>query len=160
MVGLVLIYPVGQIDNNRVPHLTIQQTGQAPQLGIVEPVPGKYYSLILDDPDAPGVLSGYLHWIVMDLNPYNDSEPGQEVLSYTGPNPPDRPHQYRATLYQHDHQIRISLFDDIKRVGYPMSQLLPLLSLSPKYQVDQIGFIVGPSEPNYTANSSINIVGQ
>ena len=123
-------------EGERIPtKYTCQGQDVSPPLAWSEPPKGtQSFTLIVDDPDAPGGV--FTHWVLFNI-PYDSHElpeavPAQAELpdgtlqgkndfgriGYGGPcPPPGRPHRYRFTLYALDQSV------DLK-AGVSKKQLL------------------------------------
>lgn len=74
----------------------------------VEPL--KFYTLIMNDPDA--VSGNYIHWTIINIS-NNNIETGDIIIPYKGPAPPPKSgiHRYNFELYLQDgenNDIKIS----------------------------------------------------
>jgi phosphatidylethanolamine-binding protein (PEBP) family uncharacterized protein len=78
------------------PILTKSETQSAPNISF--PHTEKLYTLVMWDPDAPN--PSYVHWIVTNIKSSNNIGPNNEVLPYTGPNPPSGIHRYYFGLFE------------------------------------------------------------
>ena len=76
--------------------LTKRNTASAPHI-LLEGEPGKVYTLLMSDPDAPA--KSWLHWLITNI-PGDSVAEGQVVVPYTGPSPPSGTHRYIFTLYE------------------------------------------------------------
>lgn len=57
------------------------------------------YTLVMSDPDA--AAKSWLHWLITNIpGESNTVLEGQQVVPYSGPNPPSGIHRYIFTLYQ------------------------------------------------------------
>lgn len=57
-----------------------------------------YYTLIMDDPDAP-TIKPFMHWMVINIRG-SDFSSGTVVYDYYGPAPPSGKHRYNFRLYK------------------------------------------------------------
>ena len=68
-------------------------------------VPGKLYTVLMWDPDAP--QASWLHLLVVNTPSANLSK-GQTLLSYTPPSPPSGTHRYFVTVYEQQQKLSMS----------------------------------------------------
>jgi hypothetical protein len=87
---------------------------------------GKYYTLVIYDPDAVG--GTHIHWLVTNIkdNNINDSK---TIIPYKGPAPPPNTgkHRYIFELYQQNNIINLK---PIENRIIPISSLRNLLGLA------------------------------
>jgi hypothetical protein len=85
--------------------------------------PGKLYTLIMHDPDAPA--GNVMHWVVVNLS---STFKGDELMKYRGPAPPPGSgiHRYIVLLYEQEEETGREI--EIPHV-IPMNELLELLGL-------------------------------
>lgn len=67
--------------------------------------PGKVYTVLMWDPDAPE--ASWIHLFVINTPSANLSK-GQTLLSYTPPSPPSGTHRYFVTVYEQLQKITLS----------------------------------------------------
>jgi phosphatidylethanolamine-binding protein (PEBP) family uncharacterized protein len=89
--------------------LTKSETQSAPN--ITFPHTEKFYTLVMWDPDAPN--PSYIHWILTNLKSSNNIGPNNEVLSYTGPNPPSGIHRYYFGLFEQKGKLNINISERV-----------------------------------------------
>lgn len=98
---------------NIPPKFTCSGEGKSPQLTWSgAPANSKSFTLIVDDPDAPG--GTFTHWVAFDIPATQTEIPegaqsvgrsgrnGRGQTGYTGPCPPSGTHRYFFTLYALD----------------------------------------------------------
>ncbi len=89
----------------------------------------KSLALILDDPDAG--TSGFVHWVMWNIDPKNDmiqenSAPGTQGkngrgdLKYTGPCPPTGAHHYHFKVYALDKRLELPISSGKKELEAAM----------------------------------------
>jgi phosphatidylethanolamine-binding protein (PEBP) family uncharacterized protein len=90
-------YPSKKLNSNMIYNLSKNNTKSIPIINFL-PTPGKLYTILMWDPDAPAKPS-WIHWIVTNIE-----TPGQipqnTKLSYQGPNPPSGVHRYFFGLFE------------------------------------------------------------
>jgi Raf kinase inhibitor-like YbhB/YbcL family protein len=138
-MALQVLSPAFKDGDNIPDRFTCQGQDVSPALSWSEPPAGaKSFSLIMDDPDAPGGV--FTHWVLFNIPP--DSRELPEVvpaesqlasgalqgkndfgrIGYGGPcPPPGRPHRYQFNLYALDRSL------DLK-AGSSKKQLLEAMS--------------------------------
>lgn len=103
--------------------LTRQQTIKQPEI-MFEPQPGKQYTLLLYDPDAP--TPTYLHWLVVNITHPNQIT---SLIPYEPPNPPSTDkhyHRYMFELLEQPGPIHISVSD---RQGFQVNAFKKMYGL-------------------------------
>ena len=91
---------------------------------IIKDVPAEAKSLVLimDDPDAMGVVGKiWVHWIIWNIDPSTDEIPENSIpsnsiqgktdfgeIGYGGPAPPDKEHVYIFKLYALDNKLDLN----------------------------------------------------
>ena len=87
------------------PTMTQIEVKQNPRIVIQNPDSGKYYTVLMVDPDAP--VGTFLHWIVANIQYGGSNVIGaEEWVSYYPPTPPSGTHRYIFYLYQHSKPIQ------------------------------------------------------
>jgi phosphatidylethanolamine-binding protein (PEBP) family uncharacterized protein len=132
-------------------YLSKKDTASAPKIdfgNLLEK--GKYYTLIMHDPDAVNDNHNVNHWVINNIQLTNTSEPlhkarqGLPLLDYKGPNPPPGSgiHKYIFTLYLQPNSIsknrKITLNKDSRSM--PVSDLLDQLQLTNDNMISSVYF--------------------
>jgi phosphatidylethanolamine-binding protein (PEBP) family uncharacterized protein len=99
---------------------------------------GKYYTLIMHDPNAVNDNHNFVHWIVTNIQLTNK---GHTFLEYKGPAPPAGSgiHNYIFTLYLQPDEFKLTNIEEHDRQTR-MSPLLVKLSLQDAKIIDQVSF--------------------
>ncbi|XP_010268311.1 PREDICTED: protein HEADING DATE 3A-like [Nelumbo nucifera] len=75
-----------------------------PRVEVGGTAPGKLYTLVMVDPDAPSPcdpnMREYLHWLVTDIPDGAGPNHGQEIVCYENPRPVLGIHRYVFVLFQ------------------------------------------------------------
>lgn len=102
-IALQISFPSGAFANNGT-MLTSSQVRRAPVVAFKSP-PGKLYTLLMIDPDAPSraepLYREFVHWVVVNM-PGCDITAGEVVAPYFGAAPPYKSglHRYYFFLYE------------------------------------------------------------
>lgn len=105
---------------------------------------GKYYTLIMHDPNAVNDNHNFVHWIVTNIQLTNVQ--GYPFLEYKGPAPPANSgiHNYIFTLYLQPDEFKLTNIEEHDRLSplrqTRMSPLLVKLSLQDAKIIDQVSF--------------------
>ena len=85
--------------------------------------PGKLYTVIMVDPDAPSpdhpTMKYYLHWLVTNVT---TTSPGDTVVPYTGPSPPLGTHRYFSCVFMQPKRLSLPTYD---RPKFPLMEFVP-----------------------------------
>jgi phosphatidylethanolamine-binding protein (PEBP) family uncharacterized protein len=130
-------------------YLSKKDTASAPKIdfgNLLEK--GKYYTLIMHDPDAVNDNHNVNHWVINNIQLTNTSEP---LLDYKGPNPPPGSgiHKYIFTLYLQPNSIsknrNITLNNDSRTRFMPVHDLLDQLQLTNDNMISSVYFAINAS---------------
>ncbi len=77
------------------------QTQKTPKVNFKGP---GLYTFIMWDPDAPA--KSWLHWLVVNAEE-GDVKRGEELIPYSGPNPPSGTHHYYVHVYSQKGPLQI-----------------------------------------------------
>ena len=135
-------------------YLSKKDTASAPKIDFGDLLEkGKYYTLIMHDPDAVNVNHNVNHWVITNIQLTNTSEPLHKalmpLLDYKGPNPPPGSgiHKYIFTLYLQPNGIsknrKITLNKDSRSM--PVSDLLDQLQLTNENVISSVYFAINAS---------------
>ena len=131
-------------------YLSKQDTASAPKIDFGKLLKkGKYYTLIMHDPDAVNDNHNVNHWVITNIQLTNTSfmplhNAFEPLLDYKGPNPPPGSgiHKYIFTLYLQPNgiskNIKITLNNDSRTM--PVSDLLDQLQLTDDNKVSSVYF--------------------
>jgi hypothetical protein len=124
--------------------------------------PGKFYSLIIYDVDAPypesPSSSPYIHLLIINILG-NDISSGRILLSYSLPSPPSDSQPHRYLIYLYKQQTLVPTMSISSRKSFPLDQFISQYEL---YPVEYEMIVVDPStmmfyltteEPSVTFNS-------
>jgi phosphatidylethanolamine-binding protein (PEBP) family uncharacterized protein len=94
--------------------LTPEQTKNKPIVSLKQLDTNKYYTLIMNDPDA--VAGNRIHWLIINIKG-NKINNGQTIFEYDGPHPPKGSgiHTYHFTLFEQEQLTNSNLKQDSDR---------------------------------------------
>ena len=123
-------------------YLSKQDTASAPKIDFGKLLKkGKYYTLIMHDPDAVNDNHNVNHWVITNIKGNTNFE---SLLDYKGPHPPPASgiHKYIFTLYLQPNgiskNIKITLNKDSRTM--PVSDLLDQLQLTNDNMISSVYF--------------------
>jgi phosphatidylethanolamine-binding protein (PEBP) family uncharacterized protein len=125
-------------------YLSKKATASAPRIDFGNLLKkGKYYTLIMHDPDAVNDNHNVIHWIINNIQLTN-TDSFEPLLDYKGPHPPPASgiHRYIFTLYLQPNGIfkntKITLTNDNRSIT--VSGLLDQLQLTNENKVSSVYF--------------------
>ena len=135
-------------------YLSKKDTASAPKIDFGNLLKkGKYYTLIMHDPNAVNDNHNVNHWVITNIQLTNTSETLHKalmpLLDYIGPNPPPDSgiHKYIFTLYLQPNviskNIKITLNNDSRSM--PFSDLLDQLQLTNENMISSVYFAINAS---------------
>jgi phosphatidylethanolamine-binding protein (PEBP) family uncharacterized protein len=123
-------------------YLSTEATASAPRINFGQLLEkGKYYTLIMHDPDAVNENHNVNHWVINNIKGNTNFE---SLLDYKGPHPPPGSgiHKYIFTLYLQPNGIskdtKITLTNDNRSM--PVPDLLDHLQLTNEDKVSSLYF--------------------
>jgi len=105
---------------------------------------GKYYTLIMHDPNAVNDNHNFVHWAIINIQLTNVQ--GHPFLEYKGPAPPSGSgiHNYIFTLYLQPDEFKLTNIEEHVRLSplrqTQMSHLLVELGLQDAKIINQVSF--------------------
>jgi phosphatidylethanolamine-binding protein (PEBP) family uncharacterized protein len=96
---------------------------------------GKYYTLVLYDPDSP--KPAYLHWLVTNIS----TDDSNTVIPYEAPNPPTSHTHYHRYIFELLEQTGPICIDSIHRENFSIDTLKQKFNLKP---ISSPGFYIDP----------------
>ena len=122
-------------------YLSTEATASAPRIDFGQLLEkGKYYTLIMHDPDAVNDNHNVNHWIINNIKGNTNFD---SLLDYKGPNPPPGSgiHKYIFTLYLQPNVFKLTKVDDESDLREArIAPLLVKLGLKNAEIIDQVFF--------------------
>jgi phosphatidylethanolamine-binding protein (PEBP) family uncharacterized protein len=122
-------------------YLSTEATASAPRIDFGQLLEkGKYYTLIMHDPDAVNDNHNVNHWIINNIKGNTNFE---SLLDYKGPHPPPGSgiHKYIFTLYLQPNVFKLTKVDDESDLREArIAPLLVKLGLKDAEIIDKVFF--------------------
>ena len=104
---------------------------------------GKYYTLIMHDPNAVNDSHNFVHWVITNIQLTNVQ--GHPFLDYKGPAPPSNSgiHNYIFTLYLQPDEFKLTNIEEDRLLSLRQTRMPPLLvelDLQDAKIIDQVSF--------------------
>ena len=129
--GITVSYQGGKKIISYGDELTKQETATEPEISF-EKTPGKLYTIMMVDPDAPSRKNPTnRHWLHLLIVNLSTKSKGDIINKYEGPSPPEGVHRYYVCVLEQKDEIKgLNEFPRLKFdvVGFTKDNDLKLLS--------------------------------